>query len=343
MATFKPVGYALIGLGGFAQRAVLPGFMHSKKAKLVALVSGDRSKAKRLARKFRAGAIYTYEELPACLSNPQVEAVYIATNNGSHARYAVQAANAGRHVLCEKPMANTVEECRQMLQTSRASNVRLMIAYRKYFEPASLKLKKLITSGKLGRLKYIHSAFGIVIRARGEAGAWHLDPKLAGGGALPDVGVYCVNTIRWLVGKEPLEVSAYQWTTDPETFSKVDEHIAFRLNFPAGLVAQATASFSAAQSSFLQVHGEKGWAALNPAYPWSEERCLFGKTGDRWFEKKFKVIDELSLEIDAFADSIRRQREPEPNGTQGMRDVAVMEAIYQSAREGRTVSITMPE
>jgi predicted dehydrogenase len=343
MAAFKPVRYAVIGLGGFAQRAILPGFGHSKKAKLTALVSGDRSKAKRLATKFGAGGFYTYGDLPACLSNPQVEAVYIATNNGSHAHYAVQAANAGKHVLCEKPMANSVEECRWMLEACRASGVRLMIGYRKYFEPSSLELKKLIRSGRLGRLKYIHSAFGIVLRARGQGGSWHLDPKLSGGGALPDVGVYCVNTIRWLVGEEPLEASAYQWTTNPETFSQVDENIAFRLNFPHGLVAQATASFSAAESSFLQVHGEKGWAALNPAFQWDLERCLFGQTGGRWFEKKFKVIDELSLELDAFADSIRRQREPEPNGVQGMRDVAVMEAIYQSAREGRTVPITMPE
>jgi predicted dehydrogenase len=343
MAAIKPVGYAVIGLGGFAQRTILPGFRHSKKAKLAALVSGDLAKAKRLAAKFGAEAFYTYEDLPICFSHPQVEAVYIATNNGSHAQYAVQAGNAAKHVLCEKPMATSVEECRQMLAACHASGVRLMIAYRKYFEPSSLELKKLITSGKLGRLKYIHSAFGIVIRARGQAGAWHLDPKLSGGGSLPDVGVYCVNTIRWLVGTEPLEASAYQWTTDPETFSQVDENMAFRLNFPHGLVAQATSSFGTAQSSFLQVHGEKGWAALNPAYPYSEERCLFGKMGERWFEKKFKVIDELALEIDAFADCIRSQREPEPNGVQGMRDVAVMEAIYQSAREGRTVAITMPE
>jgi len=343
MAAFKRVGYAVIGLGGFAQRAILPGFRHSKKAKLVALVSGGRAKAKRLATKFGAEAFYTYEELPACFGDPQVEAVYIATNNGSHAHFAIQAANAGKHVLCEKPMANSVEECYQMLEACRASGVRLMIAYRKYFEPASLELKRLITSGKLGRLKYIHSAFGIVLRARGQVGAWHLDPKLAGGGSLPDVGVYCVNTIRWLAGTEPLEASAYQWTTDPETFSQVDENIAFRLNFPNGLVAQATSSFKAAESSFLQVHGEKGWAALNPAFQWDLERCLFGQTGDRWFEKKFRVIDELALELDAFADSIRSQREPEPNGVQGMRDVAVMEAIYQSAGEGRTVPITMPE
>jgi len=223
MAASKTRGICGDWIRGFAQNAILPGFRHSKKAKLVALVSGDRSKAKRLATKFHAGAFYTYEDLPACFSNPQVEAVYIATHNGSHAHYAVQAANAAKHVLCEKPMANSVQECRQMLEACRASDVRLMIAYRKYFEPASLELKKLITSGRLGRLKYIHSAFGIVLRGRGKAGSWHLDPKLAGGGALPDVGVYCVNTIRWLVGEEPLEASAYQWTTDPETFSQVDE------------------------------------------------------------------------------------------------------------------------
>ena len=142
MAAFKPVGYAVIGLGGFAQGAILPGFRHSKKAKLVALVSGDKSKAKRLATKFGAEAFYTYEELPACFSNPQVEAVYIATNNGSHAHYAVQAANAGKHVLCEKPMANSVEECRQMLEACRASDVRLMIAYRKYFEPGQSRAQE---------------------------------------------------------------------------------------------------------------------------------------------------------------------------------------------------------
>jgi predicted dehydrogenase len=343
MAIFKRVGYAVVGLGRFSQRAILPGFRHCKKAKLVALVSGDRSKARLMARKFGAGATYGYDELAACLSDPQVEAVYIATNNASHARYAVEAASAGRHVLCEKPMANTVHECRQMVEACRASNVYLMVAYRKYFDPASLELKRLITSGKLGRLKYVHSAFGFICRAWEKARAWRFDTKREGGGPLPDVGVYCVNTVRWLVGTEPSEVSAYAWTTDRETFSKVDENIAFRLTFPSGVVAQATASFGAAKSSFLQVHGEKGWAAMNPAYQWDEERCLFGRIGDRRFEKKFRVIDELALELDAFADSIRRQRQPEPNGVQGMRDVAVMEAIYQSAREGRAVPIDLPE
>ncbi len=343
MAATKPVGYAVIGLGGFAQRAVLPGFRDAKKAKLVALVSSDRAKAKRLAKKFSAEAVYTYEELPDCLAQPQIEAVYIATNNGSHAQYAVQAANAGKHVLCEKPMANSVDECREMVEACRAAGVRLMIAYRKYFEPAALELKKLIKTGKLGRLKYIHSAFGIEIRGRGIGDNWHLNAKLAGGGSLPDVGVYCVNTIRWLVGKDPFEVSAYQWATDRKTFSQVDENISFRLDFPDGIVAQATSSFAAAESSFVHVNGEKGWAALNPAFQWDLERCLFGQIGGRWFEKKFKLLNELALELDALADSARRRRDPEPNGVEGMKDVAVMDAIYQSAREGRTLPVIMPE
>ena len=343
MAASKPVGYAVIGLGGFAQRAILPGFKHSKKGKLVALVSGDKLKAQRLARKFGAGASYTYDELPACLSDPQVEAVYIATNNGSHARYTVQAANAGKHVLCEKPMANSVEECRQMLAACRASDVRLMIAYRKYFEPSSLELKKLYHERETGAAEVHPFRLRNLSPARLERGAWHLDPKLSGGGSLPDVGVYCVNTIRWLVGEEPSAVSAYQWAADPKRFSQVDENIAFRLDFPSGIVAQCTSSFQAAESSFLQVNGEKGWACLSPAYQYDLERRLFGEIAGRRLEKKFKVIDELALEIDALADAVRRRREPEPNGVQGMRDMAVMEAIYQSAREGRTVPVTMPE
>jgi len=343
LPTLKPVGFAVLGLGRFAQCAILPAFRDSHKAKLVAVVSGDKPKATRLAMKFGASGTYSYEELPACFRNPQVEAVYIATNNSSHARHAIEVANAGRHVLCEKPMANSVDECSQMLKACRASGVRLMIAYRKYFDPASRELRRLISSGKLGRLKYIHSAFSIVCRPRGKARAWRLDGKPEGGGPLPDLGVYCVNTVRWLLGKEPLEASAYRWTTDPETFSKVEENIAFRLNFPGGVVMQATASFGAAHSSFLQIHGEKGWAAWNPAYEWNEERCLFGKVGNQCFEKKFKVTDEVARELDAFAYSIRRQCEPEPSGVQGLRDVAILTAIDQSARDGRVVPISLPE
>jgi predicted dehydrogenase len=340
MTTSKKVGYAVVGLGRFAEVAVLPAFRHSRDAKLIALVSGDERKARKLASKFGASDYYTYAGYPLCLSHPQVEAVYIATHNAGHVEYTVRAAAAGKHVLCEKPMANTVEECRQMLDACRGSGVRLMIAYRKCFEPATRDMKKLVATGKLGRVKIIHSAFTISLSRK--APAWHLDRNLAGGGSLVDVGVYCVNTVRWLTDMEPIEAAAYQWSMDPARFREVEENISFTLKFPEGVVYQASASFGAAQASFLHLHGEKGWAALDPAFPYDEERRLFGKLGGRWFEKKYKVMDEVALELDAFADCIRRNREPGPNGLQGLRDVAVMQAIYRSAREGRPAPISYP-
>jgi predicted dehydrogenase len=342
MAAAKRIGFAVVGLGQIAEQAILPAFRHSGRAQLVAVVSGDERKAQRLAAKFGASDYYTYDDYVLCLNHPQVQAVFIATNNGSHAYFTIRAAAVGKHVLCEKPMANTVEECQQMIEACRASSVRLMIAYRKYFEPASVALKKLVTSGRLGRLKIIHSAFTIFLPPGRKAPAWRFNRKLAGGGSLVDVGVYCVNTVRWLTGKEPTEATAYAWTLDPASFSEVEENVAFQLKFPGGLVLQASSSFGAAPASFLHVHGEKGWAALDPAYSFDEERRLFGKIGGRWFEKKFRVVDEFALELDAFAEAIRRGRDPEPDGNEGLRDVAVMQAIYRAARENRPVPIRLP-
>ena len=339
MAEKGRVGFAVVGLGQFAERVVLPGFRHSRKAKLVGVVSGDERKARRLAKRFGPADVYSYETYGRCLEHPQVEAVYISTNNSTHAAFTLQAAAAGKHVLCEKPMATRVEDCQAMIDACRTHHVRLMVAYRKYFEPAALDLKLLADSGKLGRLKIIHTSFSIKVHPGGGSAAWHFDPRLSGGGALPDVGVYCVNMARMVVGKDPVDAAAHQWTVEPEVFKEVDENIAFRLNFPDGLVMLGSASWGGAITSFFHLAGEKGWANLAPAYQFSEERRLSGRIGDRWFEKRYKVMNEVSLELDGFADCIRRHREPGPDGMQGLRDVAVMEAIYQSAREGRPVKI----
>jgi len=341
MADSKRVGFAVVGLGNISEVAVLPAFRHSGKAKLVALVSGDARKAKRLAGKFGASDYYSYDDYVLCLNHPQVDAVFIATTNGTHADLAIRAARAGKHVLCEKPMANTVEDCQQMIAACRGSDVRLMIAYRKYFDPASLALKRLITTGKLGRVKLLHSAFTIFLPPGRGVPAWHFSRKQAGGGSLYDVGVYCVNTSRWLIGKDPTEASAQAWTFDPARYNEVEENIAFQLKFPGGIVLQGSSSFGLAQASYLYVHGEKGWAALNPAYEFNDVRRLYGKIGNKSFERKFKPMDEFALELDAFAGAIRRGRDPEPNGLEGLKDVAVMQAIYKSARENRPVPIPL--
>jgi predicted dehydrogenase len=339
MARSKGVGYAVIGLGHISQRAILPGFRNAKRSKLAALVSGDAEKAKFLAAKFGAGQTCTYNAFDECLRNPRVEAVYIATPNSRHLEFALRAAQAGKHVLCEKPLAITVSECRQMIEACARNGVKLMTAYRKHFEPSALEFKELIDSGKLGRLKIIHTAFTISLPS---GDSWHLKHHLAGGGSLVDVGIYCINTVRWLTGLEPVEAQAYSWTADPARFSEVDDNMSFQLKFPGGLYLQGSSSFTAAKASFLQVHGEKGWAALDPAYAYNEERRFFGKIAGEWFEKKFKPLDEFCLELDHFSECIRENRDPLPDGVAGMRDVAVIEAIYEAAKQNHAVGIHIP-
>jgi predicted dehydrogenase len=334
----KPIGYAVVGLGSIAETSVLPAFRNAKKSKLLALVSHDKSRAQQLGAKFGVKHCYSYENYDQCLNQPGVDAVFIASVNGAHAEQTIRAAAAGKHVLCEKPMATSVEDCRRMVEACRASHVRLMIAYRKYFEPGSVALKKLVTSGKLGHLRHIFSTYTEHVDP-GKAKTWQLSRKLAGGGSLMDIGIYCVNTMRWVAGSTPIDATACHWTDDPKRFREVEDSIAFRLTHPDGLVCQGTSSYSSMAASFLQVHGDQGWAALNPAFAFEEERRLFGKIRGRWFEKKFKVIDEFALELNAFTESIYRGRDPEPDGMEGLRDVATIEAIYRSAQENRTVPI----
>jgi predicted dehydrogenase len=340
MSKVKRVGYAVVGLGSISQVAVLPAFAHSKKARLVAVVSGDKEKALKLAEQFKAGQAFTYDKFAECLSNPEVEAVYIATPPGEHEKYAVAAAKAGKHVLCEKPLAATVKQARSMVETCRRNKVQFMTAYRKYFEPSSVTLKNMISKGQLGRIDIIHTLFSELRPFGDQSPSWLFSRKLCGGGPLTDLGVYCVNTCRWLVNEDPIAASgAVSWVRERRRYKEVEEGIAFRLDFRSGLILQGTAAYSSAFSSFVHVHGEKGWAELAPAFAFEEERRLSGKVGGKWFAKEFKPIDEFALELDYFSECIRDGRKPEPDGEQGLRDIIIIDAIYQAAKKGGTVKI----
>ena len=339
MASGKRIGYAVVGLGSISQVAVLPAFAHSKKAKLVALVSGDKTKAAKYAQEFGASQTCRYDEFSQCLENPQVQAVYIATPPGEHEKYAVAAAIAGKHVLSEKPLAATVPQARNMVSTCRRNKVLFMTAYRKYFEPSSLMLKKMITAGELGRIDILHTLFTEFRHYGDSSPAWLFSKKLCGGGPLTDLGVYCVNTTRWLVDEDPIAASGITWVREKRRYKEVEEGVAFRLDFKSGLVLQGTAAYSAAFSSFVHVHGEKGWAELGPAFAFEEERRLCGKVGGKWFDKTFKAMDEFVLEIDEFASCINENREPDPSGEQGLRDIIIIDAIYRAVWQRRTVAI----
>jgi predicted dehydrogenase len=339
MASAKRVGYAVVGLGSISQVAVLPAFAHSKKAKLVAVVSGDKDKAKKFAQDFGASQAYSYDEFTRCLENPHIDAVYIATPPGEHEKYAVAAAKAGKHVLCEKPLAASVQQARNMVTTCRRNKVLFMTAYRKYFEPSSLALKKMITSGELGRIDIIHTLFSELRVFGDNSPAWLFSKKLCGGGPLTDLGVYCINTTRWLVDEDPIAATGISWVRDKRRYKQVEEGVAFRLEFKSGIILQGTAAYSAAFSSFVHIHGEKGWAELGPAFAFEEERRISGKVGGKWFAKTYKPMDEFVLEIDAFASCIQENREPEPTGEQGLRDIIIIDAIYRAIKQRRSVEI----
>jgi predicted dehydrogenase len=339
MASAKRVGYAVVGLGSISQVAVLPAFAHSKKAKLVAVVSGDKDKAKKFAQDFGASQAYSYDEFTRCLENPHIDAVYIATPPGEHEKYAVAAAKAGKHVLCEKPLAASVQQARNMVTTCRRNKVLFMTAYRKYFEPSSLALKKMITSGELGRIDIIHTLFSELRVFGDNSPAWLFSKKLCGGGPLTDLGVYCINTTRWLVDEDPIAATGISWVRDKRRYKQVEEGVAFRLDFKSGIILQGTAAYSAAFSSFVHIHGEKGWAELGPAFAFEEERRISGKVGGKWFAKTYKPMDEFVLEIDAFASCIQENREPEPTGEQGLRDIIIIDAIYRAIKQRRSVEI----
>jgi predicted dehydrogenase len=199
----RKIGFAVVGLGTIAQGSILPAFSNCRRAKLVALVGRNLEKRSQLAREFEVSSHYADDAFAACLANPEVSAVYIATPQGEHAHLTIQAAEAGKHVLCEKPLATTPEQSATMVEVCRSSGVLLMTAYRKYYEPSTLYLKQLIQSGKLGRIDVIHTAFS-ELHSPGTSLPWLLDLTMAGGGPLMDLGVYCVNTTRWLVEEDPV-------------------------------------------------------------------------------------------------------------------------------------------
>src|SRR3984957_15527210 len=278
MTASKKVGFAVVGLGAIAQGSVLPAFANCKRAKLVALVGSDSKKNAELAQKFHAKTHYRSDQYADCLSDSEISAVYIAPPPGVHAGLTIRAAQAGKHVLCEKPLAANLTDSASMVEACRRNGVLLMTAYRKFYEPSALYLKQLIQGGDLGRIDVIHTAFS-ELHVPDVSLPWMLDSKMAGGGPLMDLGVYCVNTTRWLVEENPVEVSAKSWVHDTVRFWDVEQGISFRLQFPSGLVVQGSSSYGAILSSFIFVQGTKGWLSLSPAFPFDEARLLTGKVG----------------------------------------------------------------
>src|SRR5437868_12836124 len=333
----RQVGYAVIGLGHIAQAAVLPAFAHAQNAKLVALVSGDAQKRTRLARKYHCDA-YDVRDLDEVLDRPDIDAVYIAEPNDRHVDFAVRSAKEGVHVLCEKPLAISEEECRRMVDACREAGVKLMTAYRLHFEESNLEAVKLVEQGRIGEPRFFTSTFAYQVRPgniRTSADR--------GGGAIWDLGPYCINAARYLFRADPIEVFALRMDRrDDERFAEVHEGMAVLLKFAGGRVAQFTVSFGSYEQDHYRMVGTKGHIDLQDGYEYSGPRELRLSVGGKERVRKFKPADQFAPELIAFSKAILHDTPVEPDGEEGLRDVRIIVAALKSARENRQLTLPLP-
>jgi predicted dehydrogenase len=334
----KKLGWAMVGLGSLSINQILPAFAKCEKSKVVAFVSGHPDKANKLALRYGVDKknIYNYQNYDSIKDNPDVDVIYIVLPNGMHAEYTVRGLQAGKHVLCEKPMANTPAECQQMVDAGRKADRKLMVAYRCRYEPFNREAIRIAQSGDLGPTQMILADAGF---KAGDPSQWRLNKQLAGGGSMMDIGIYALNATRYLSGQEPTEVNAMIYSTpgDPR-FKEVEEHVNFQLRFPSGILANCSSSYGYFHQSHFRVMGTEARLCLDPATWYS---------GLRMWRERDNIIDQIDLpEVDHFAtemdhmsDSVMQNKQPLTPGEEGLRDLTIIAGIYEAARSGKTVKL----
>lgn len=336
----RPLGYAIVGLGTYGLGVIIPQFANCAHSRLAAVVSGDPAKARRVAAEhgLPERSIYSYENFDRIRDNPDVDIVYVCLPNSMHAEYVIRAARAGKHVMCEKPMAVTVAECQAMIKACKAANRKLMIGYRCHFEPFNLEAMRLARAGAAGKIRYVRSEHGFVQR---DPAKWRLKRALAGGGSLMDMGVYSLQAARYMTGEEPIAVQALESTdrTDPR-FHEVEDQIDWQLLFPSGAVAACKSMYSANQNHIIAM-GDSGRIELEPATRYDGNHMWTGRDGR---EREITPPPgpgktQFAGQLDHLAECIASGREPIVSGEEGLRDMRIIEAIYRSAREGRTIRL----
>ncbi|MHB0958554.1 MAG: Gfo/Idh/MocA family protein [Pirellulaceae bacterium] len=329
------IRYAVVGLGHIAQVAVLPAFANARKnSELVALVSDDPVKRKELKEEYSLEHAYSYEEYDQLLQSGLIDAVFIALPNHMHCEYTVRAAEAGIHILCEKPMAVTEDECLKMITAAEQADVRLMIAYRLHFEKSNLKAIELVQSGTLGEPRIFESVFTQQVKP-GDIRVRHE----TGGGTVPDIGIYCINAARYLFRDEPIEVTAFSATGPDPRFREIDEMTTAVMRFPGERLATFTSSFGASDVSSYRVVGTEGDLRVEPAYEYVEKLTHYVTVGGKTKQQTFRVRDQFAAELLYFSQCVQTGEQPEPSGKEGLADVRVIEAIYQSAKQGKPIRI----
>jgi len=330
----RKIRYAVVGLGWISQVAVLPAFANAENSELVALVSDDPTKREELGKKYKVQKTYSYAEYDRCLESGEIDAVYIGLPNHLHREYTVQAAKAGVHVLCEKPMAVTEQDCEAMIAACKDSNVKLMIAYRLHFEPANMQAVEIVKSGQIGEPRFFSSVFTQQVE---EANV--RVKKALGGGVLDDMGIYCINAARYLFQDEPIEVFAVSASKPESRFQEVAEMHSVILRFPEDRLATFTCSFGAAPVGNYQIVGTKGDLRLDPGYDFQGALTHYLTIDGKTQERTFPPTDQFAAELISFADCILHNKDPEPSGIEGLNDIRIIRALDRAIETGSPVKL----
>ena len=345
LAPEKRVGVAVVGLGRLSLEAILPAFGTCKLARVAGVMSGDTAKGARVAAQHGvpAQAVYGYDEWDRLGANDDIKFVYLATPNGLHLDQVKKAARAGKHVLCEKPMANNADDAQAMVDACKSAGVTLMVAYRMQYEPHAREATRLTRSGAFGTLKLIEAHNGQVQDTQSQ---WRHNGPLAGGGALPDIGLYCLNFSRAVTGEEPTEVFAWTWSApgDPR-FAENEENVAWQMRFPSGVVAKLSAAYDAHEARNARLYFQTGTIGLDPAFSYKGIRLSVTHRAPEREDVEVKEeriiaeVDQFAAEIDHMARCVLTGRRPRTPGEEGVQDNRIMDAIYRSAREGVVVKL----
>jgi predicted dehydrogenase len=302
----------------------------------VGVLSGTPSKIKDWQSKYSIPEknCYNYENFDAIRTNPEIDAVYIITPNALHHSQAIRIAKAGKHVICEKPMAINAKEGQEMVDACKRANVKLLVGYRLHFEPKTLEIIRMRKEGELGKALFFQGLSGFRI---GDPTQWRLNKKLAGGGSMMDIGIYSINGARYMIGEEPVWVTAQETKTDPVKFKPgVDETIQFQLGFPSGAVASCLSTYSMNNLDRFFLNAEKGFGELFPATGYGP---IKGRTNKG--ELTHPHVTHQTVQMDEMAAIILEGKQPivPVDGEEGVRDLKIIDAIYEAIKKGKKVDL----
>lgn len=330
----RPVGFAPVGLGDISD-IFMKACARTPNANITGLVTGHPAeKGSKYGAMYNVpqSSIYTYETYDKIRDNRAIEAVYIGLPNSMHCEYTIRAAEAGKHVLCEKPMAISSAECRKMIDACKRANVKLMIGYRVHYDPTFLQIRKMLRNGDIGDIIGFQGGF----YGQKREGEWRLNRALAGGGSLLDLGIYPLNAIRWLCAEEPTDFRAMVSTMEKgQRFAQVEQTVEWVMKFPSGVLANCGSSYGMDGPAFLQIDGAKGRIHIEPAFYYGDVKYTFtGHTRNGDVAGGFPVTgqyDQFTAEADHFAACVRNNKTPDTPGEEGLADMLAIEAIYRAA------------